>query len=112
MAESASREPCVVVLITAPDAACAEILATALVSERLAACVGRLGPLESRFRWNGAIDSTSEILLLAKTTAARFEALCARVRALHPYELPEIVALPIVAGFDRYLDWVARECGT
>lgn len=98
-----------VVLITVPDAACAERVATALVEERLAACVGRLGPLESLFRWKGALERAPELLLIAKTTAARFAALAQRVKALHPYEVPEIVALPVAAGFAPYLDWVAAE---
>ncbi len=112
MSEPASRASCVVVLITAPDAECAARIASALVEERLAACVGRLGAIHSRFRWEGKIDAAAEELLLAKTTRERCEALVARVRALHPYEVPEIVALPIVAGFERYLDWVRAETTT
>ena len=102
----------VVVLITVPDAASADRIAQALVEERLAACVSRVGPLRSTYRWKGAIESSDELLLLAKSTAARFDELAARVRALHPYELPEIVALPVAAGFLPYLDWVAKETAT
>jgi len=99
----------VVVLITVPDAASGERIARALVEERLAACVSRVGPLRSVYRWNGAIESSDESLLLAKSTTARFDELAARVRALHPYEVPEIVALPVAAGFAPYLAWVAAE---
>lgn len=109
MADPASRDACLVVLITAPDAACGESIAEALVSERLAACVGRLGGLRSRFRWNGQVESAQEELLLAKTTAHCFDALVGRVRALHPYSVPEVLALPVVAGFERYLEWVVAE---
>ncbi len=109
MADLATGDALLVVLITVPDVVCAERVATALVEERLAACVGRLGPLQSLFRWNGALDRADELLLIAKSSRSRFDALVARVRALHPYELPEIIALPIVAGFAPYLEWVARE---
>lgn len=104
------RDPgCLVVLVTAPDEACAERIAAALVEERLAACVSQLAPLRSTYRWQGAIERAEERLLLAKTTAARFDALAARVRALHPYEVPEILALPVVAGSAAYLAWLAGE---
>ena len=99
----------VIVLITVPDTACAERISAALVEERLAACVSRLGPLESRFRWEGALERAQELLLIAKTTRERFAALAARVKALHPYDVPEILALPVVEGFAPYLAWVTRE---
>ena len=104
-----SGTPVVVVLVTVPDAALADRIARALVEERLAACVSRLGPLRSTYRWQGAVESAEELLLLAKCSAARFDELAARVKALHPYEVPEIVALPVLSGFAPYLDWVARE---
>ncbi|MBM4015465.1 MAG: divalent-cation tolerance protein CutA [Planctomycetes bacterium] len=109
MSEPGHRASCVVVLITAPDADSAARIAAALIEERLAACVGRLGRIDSRFRWDGKLESASEELLLAKTTRERIDALVERVRALHPYQVPEIIALPIVAGFERYLDWVRAE---
>lgn len=99
----------VVVFITVPDTASGDRIAQVLVEERLAACVSRVGPLRSVYRWSGAIESSDELLLLAKTTAARFEELATRVRALHPYSVPEIVALPVAAGFLPYLEWVAQE---
>jgi periplasmic divalent cation tolerance protein len=109
MTEPANRASCVVVLITAPDASCAERIATALVDERLAACVSTIGPLRSRFRWEGRIDVAAEELLLAKTAGDRVAALIERVRALHPYQVPEILALPVAALCERYLDWVIGE---
>jgi len=102
----------VVVLITVPDAATGERIAHALVEERLAACVSRVGPLRSVYRWSGAIETSDELLLLAKSTPSRFDELVRRVRALHPYQVPEILALPVAAGFLPYLEWVAKETAT
>jgi periplasmic divalent cation tolerance protein len=89
-----------------PDAACAEAIATALVGERLAACVNRVPGIRSTYRWQGAVTTGDEELLLIKTTAGRFDALKARLLELHPYELPELVAVPVAYGHDAYLDWV------
>lgn len=89
-----------------PDAA--ERLARALVDERLAACVNRLGPVHSTYRWRGAVEQGAEALLAIKTTAARYPALERRLRELHPYECPEIVATPVVAGLAGYLGWVGE----
>jgi len=98
----------VVVLSTMPPAA-AEGLAETLVGERLAACVNLVGPVRSIYRWDGAIQKDDEILAVIKTTAARFDAMAARLRELHPYQVPEIVALPVGAGHAPYLDWVRAE---
>ncbi|HEX7731362.1 MAG TPA: divalent-cation tolerance protein CutA [Rhodanobacter sp.] len=91
---------------TCPDAACAQRLAETLVDERLAACVNRVPGVLSTYRWQGEVHAGAEELLLIKTTAARFEALKARLLELHPYELPELVALPVERGHAAYLDWV------
>ncbi|KRE96557.1 cation tolerance protein [Frateuria sp. Soil773] len=91
---------------TCPDAASAGRLAEALVGEALAACVNRLPGVRSTYRWQGDVVTDSEELLLIKTTAARFEALRTRLLALHPYELPELVAVPVERGHAAYLDWV------
>lgn len=96
-------------LCTCPDHATAEHLATALVEERLAACVNLLPGLLSVYRWQGQVERADEVLLLAKTTADRFEALCARIKALHPAELPEVLAVEAAAGLPAYLDWVAAQ---
>ena len=83
-------------------------IAAALVSERLAACV-QLLPIESWYRWQGDVRHDAELMLLAKTTRDRFPAAQARIRALHPYDVPEIIALPIVDGAAAYLDWIRQE---
>jgi periplasmic divalent cation tolerance protein len=98
-----------VVLITAPDAETGAKIARTLVDERLAACVNVLSAVRSIYRWEGAVQEAAEVLLIAKTRADREDALARRVRALHPYELPEILALPAVGGSAAYLDWVRAE---
>lgn len=95
------------VLITCPPAA-AEALATALVTERLAACVNVLPGVQSVYRWREAVERSAETLLIAKTTRAAYAALEHAVRAQHPYELPEIVAVDIAAGLPAYLQWLER----
>lgn len=97
---------CLVVLCTCPDGAPAAGLAEALVGERLAACVNRLPGVASCFRWEGRVQQETETLLLIKTTRARLAALTARIRELHPYELPEVIAVPVMGGLEQYLDWV------
>jgi periplasmic divalent cation tolerance protein len=92
---------------TCPDAASAERLAEALVAERLAACVNVLPGVRSVYRWQGALERADEVLLLVKTTRGRLDALVARLPALHPYELPELVAVEAAGGLPAYLDWVA-----
>lgn len=97
------------VLTNCPDADCAEAIAAALVEAGLAACVNILAPARSVYRWQGAVERADEVPLLIKTTAARYAALEAAIRARHPYELPEIVALPIDRGLPAYLRWLADE---
>jgi len=98
-----------VVLLTAPEPAVAERLARALVEERLAACVSWLPGLRSVYRWQGRVEEAGECLLVAKTRADRCAALAARVRELHPYELPELLELSVAGGSAAYLDWVREE---
>lgn len=98
--------PVLLCYCTCPDAASAARLAEALVEERLAACVNRLPGVASTYRWQGQVTTDHEELLLIKTTAARFDALKARLLALHPYELPELIAVPVERGHAAYLDWV------
>jgi periplasmic divalent cation tolerance protein len=95
------------VLTTLPDRAGADMLAARLVGEHLAACVNVLAPCDSVYRWQGAVETATEIPLLIKTTRARYPALEAAIRALHPYDIPELLALPIACGLPAYLDWVA-----
>lgn len=106
---SQTRSQTLLVLTSLPDEASAQALALALVSERLAACVNVLAPCRSIYRWQGAIESALEVPLLIKSTTERYAALEAAIRARHPYELPEIVAVPIAHGLPEYLAWVATE---
>src|SRR5262245_45455539 len=89
-----------------PDDASAEALATALVQERLAACVNRVGGFRSTYIWERRVQDQAEILLIIKTTAARLGELEGRLKSLHPYELPELLAIAVAGGNERYLDWV------
>lgn len=91
---------------TCPDAASARALAEAVVGEGLAACVNRLPGVQSTYRWKGEVTTDSEELLIIKTTRQRFAALKERVLALHPYELPELIAVSVEQGHEAYLDWV------
>jgi periplasmic divalent cation tolerance protein len=97
------------VLTNCPDAATAGRIARALVENRLAACVSQLPPVTSIYRWRGAVESAEETPLLIKCTRDRYPAVEEAIRQLHPYETPEIVAMPIVAGFGPYLRWVDDE---
>jgi periplasmic divalent cation tolerance protein len=94
-----------------PERAAAERLADSLLEQRLAACVNILAPCRSVYRWKGALQRDEEHPLLIKTTSERYAALEQALRAAHPYELPEIVALPIERGLPAYLEWVAAETG-
>ena len=107
--ETARMDAALIVLTTAPDEAKAAGIAHALVAERLAACVNRVPGVVSTYRWQGEIQNDAEHLLLIKTTSARFEALKRRLLELHPYELPELVAVRVESGLERYLAWIATE---
>lgn len=96
----------IVALSTCPDEASARQLAQTLVSERLATCVNRVAGLTSTYFWDGRLQEGAEILLIIKSTAARQAELAARLKALHPYELPELVVLPVTGGNEPYLQWV------
>ena len=97
------------VIANCPDEACANRIALAVVEGGLAACINLLPRVQSVYRWQGAIESASEVPLLIKTTAGRYAELEAAIRALHPYDVPEIIALPIAQGLPAYLDWLAAE---
>ena len=99
----------IVVLTNLPDRAAALKLAQELVTKRLAACVNVLAESTSVYRWKGEIESATEVPVLIKTRAQRYAEVEAAIRRLHPYELPEIVAVPVVRGLDEYLEWVAGE---
>ena len=100
-----------VVLMTAPDRSAAEQLARRLVEERLAACANLLPGIASLFWWEGRVQRADEVLLLLKTRADRVTALIARAAELHPYDVPEVLALAVEAGFTPYLEWVSAESG-
>jgi periplasmic divalent cation tolerance protein len=89
----------------------AERIGAALVERRLAACVQVIGPISSRYRWQGAVETAREWMCVAKTNAARYAELEAAIRELHSYDEPEIVATPIVAGSPGYLEWISQGVG-
>ena len=99
----------IVVLVTTPTPERATEIARAVVGERLAACGNVVPALRSVYRWEGKVQEDEEALLVLKTTRARFDALRDRVLALHPYDVPEVIALPVVAGSAAYLDWIESE---
>ncbi len=96
----------VVLLCTAP-AEGADLLARTLVEERLCACVNLLGPVRSHYRWQGAVEAAEETMLVVKTTRSRCADFQRRFVELHPYEVPELLEVPIAGGLDAYLQWVA-----
>ena len=104
-------DPVLLCYCTCPDQDSARRIAQALVAERLAACVNRLPGIASTYRWQDRVATDSEHLLLIKTTAARFEALRERLLALHPYDLPELIAVPVGPAHAPYLAWVRDATG-
>lgn len=105
-------EEVVVVLVTAPDAGVAEHIVRTLVDEELAACGNILPGVVSIYRWEGAVQRDSEVLIVLKTTRARAPDVVARVPALHPYEVPEVLVVPVNDGFAPYMRWVAAGSGS
>ena len=97
------------VLTNCPDEPSANAIALAVVEARLAACVNILPRVQSIYRWQGTVESASEVPLLIKTTADNYPALERAIRTAHPYEIPEIIALPVERGLPAYLNWVAAE---
>ncbi len=100
-----------IVLCTCPDPATAERIAETVVNERLAACVNIVPDLTSVYRWEGQVQRNTELLLLIKTRQAVYSLLESRIRELHPYQIPEIVALPNQTGSSAYLSWIADHTG-
>ena len=97
-----------VTLVTAPDRKTAAAIAGALVGERLAACVTVVPGAVSTYRWKGKVERAREVLLFIKSAASRGKRLERRIRELHPYEVPEILRLPVAAGEARYLRWIGE----
>jgi len=106
-ADTFNVEKFVQMVTTTARRANARAIARALVDRRLAACVQIVGPIESTYRWQGKVATAREWLCLVKTTRARYPRVAAAIEALHPYDTPEIIAVPIAAGSRRYLDWLA-----
>jgi periplasmic divalent cation tolerance protein len=102
-----SETEAILVMTNMPDQACADELAQHLVESGLAACVNRLAPCQSVYRWQGKIENASEIPLLIKTTASCYAAVEADILEKHPYELPEIVYVHLAGGYPAYLQWIA-----
>lgn len=100
---------CIFVISNLPDEASAKRLAEHLVGSGLAACVNIQPPCQSVYRWQGKVEHATEIPVFIKTSIDAYPALEATIRELHPYEVPEIIALPISQGLPSYLQWVARE---
>src|SRR5580765_8468350 len=100
----------IVVLMTASSFDEAARIAEVLVNQKLAACVQVLPEMQSLYVWKGEVQREREVLMIAKTVRSNFELLERQVRAMHSYETPEIIALPIVAGSERYLEWLAESC--
>lgn len=100
---------CILALCNCPDEINAMLIAETLVAERLAACVNRIPGIASTYRWKGQLQHDTENLLVIKTTRERFEALRERILALHPYELPEVIAVDIALGHPPYLDWIVEQ---
>ncbi|MEY2527593.1 MAG: periplasmic divalent cation tolerance protein [Verrucomicrobiota bacterium] len=97
-------------LSTFPDAATARRISNQLVEEKLAACANLLPPIESIYRWKEKIETGSEIMVLFKTSEDRQSAFQEKLRSLHPYEVPEIIFMPVVGGLPEYLRWVGESC--
>lgn len=111
MASPAEPIEPIVVLTTCPDEAAASRIARNLVESGLAACVSRVGPVHSTYRWQGAIQDEPEVLLVIKSVSARYSELEMRLKSLHPYQVPEIITLRVSSGSAEYLSWL-REAVT
>lgn len=105
------QHPHLVVFCTCPDKGSADTLATTLVEENLAACVNILPAITSVYRWKGQVEKESETLLLIKTSTPVYSRLESRIQQLHPYELPEVIAVPITLGSEAYLGWLQSMTG-
>jgi len=103
------HDAAILVLTNVPDRAVATTLARALLDGRLAACVNIGGPVESIYHWRGGIETATEIPVAIRTQSALYSNVEAAIRKLHPYDTPEILAIPVAAGDERYLDWLSAE---
>ena len=99
----------IIVFVTTGSVEEAQKVGRALVEDRLVACTNIISPIQSIFQWQGKVSDEGEALLMAKTRASLFNDIVVRVKQLHSYEVPEIIAIPIVAGAEDYLNWIAEE---
>ena len=102
----------VILLSNFPDAAAARNAVRTLVEERLIACGNIIPGIESIYEWKGALETSAEVMVVCKSTLSSAPDAIARLRALHPYEVPEILQIPVSAGWPDYLGWVAAQCGS
>lgn len=105
----ATLDQALLVLTNVPAAAIAEKLACVLLERRLAACVNILPAVRSLYRWQGQLEEADEVMLQIKTTQCNYPELEAAIKAAHPYDVPEIIGIPIVSGLPAYLDWIKQE---
>ena len=105
---SQSAPDVLIALCTCPDAEVGQKIANSLVAEKLAACVNRIAGVQSTYVWKGELQNDAEVLLVIKTTTEKLATVEARIKALHPYEVPEFVVLPVIAGSREYLEWVRK----
>ena len=103
------RDAAIIVLTSVPDGVVASALAKALLDDRLAACVNIGGPVRSIYHWRGRIETGHEVPVAIKTLAALYSSVEQAIRKIHPYDTPEIIAIPVVHGDERYLDWITAE---
>lgn len=101
----------IVAMMTAPGLGEARAIASALVGEGLAACCNIVQGVESIYRWEGRVESAHEVLVVIKTTTERQEAVAERIAELHPYDVPEFLAIPVVGGARAYLEWLESSVG-
>lgn len=106
MATISSTTEFIAVTVSAPSVEVAQTLATLLVKEKLAACVQITPQITSTYTWEGKIETSNETLLVAKTKSTLLDSIITTVKSAHPYDTPEIIATPIVGGYDRYLNWI------
>lgn len=109
MSLSESTELLRVVFVTAPSAEAARSIARVMIDERLAACVSTFPGVRSTYRWQGKVEEADEVFLMMKTVQERLPALAARIKELHPYNVPEVIALPVEAALPSYAAWVVEE---
>lgn len=105
-----SEQTVKIVFCTLPDTEKARQIGTYIVQKQLAACVNLIHEVESIYHWKGKIESGKEVLAVFKTTAIKYPKLESQIRKMHPYELPEIIAVNVSEGYTKYLDWILRSC--